>query len=98
MICPTLLPPYFQIEVVVLCAGLQMIGIWCVFTWHQLGKPEKLQLVELGPGRGTLMADLLRVRAQFHDTCVFFAACVAYHLGFTSCHARVTYVSFRCPV
>ena len=38
----------------------QMVGIWCVHTWMQLGQPQRLQLVELGPGRGTLMSDLLR--------------------------------------
>jgi len=44
---------------------LQMLGIWCVVLWQQLGCPSKLQLVELGPGRGTLMADLLRGTAAF---------------------------------
>lgn len=38
----------------------EMIGLWCVDTWHRLGAPAKLHLVELGPGRGTLMADALR--------------------------------------
>jgi NADH dehydrogenase [ubiquinone] 1 alpha subcomplex assembly factor 7 len=42
-----------------------MLGIWCVVVWQQLGCPSALQLVELGPGRGTLMADLLRGTAAF---------------------------------
>jgi NADH dehydrogenase [ubiquinone] 1 alpha subcomplex assembly factor 7 len=43
----------------------QMLGIWCVLLWQQLGQPGRLSLVELGPGRGTLMADLLRGTAAF---------------------------------
>lgn len=38
----------------------ELIGIWCVATYEALGRPKRLTLVELGPGRGTLMADLLR--------------------------------------
>ncbi len=48
---------------------IQMIGIWCVYLWHEMGSPKQLQLVELGPGRGTLMHDLLRViqiHIEFH--------------------------------
>jgi SAM-dependent MidA family methyltransferase len=37
-----------------------MIGIWAVTVWQALGSPPALRLVELGPGRGTLMADALR--------------------------------------
>lgn len=44
-----------------------MVGIWCVWLWQELGRPERLRLVELGPGRGTLMADLLRSTAAFPD-------------------------------
>lgn len=38
----------------------ELIGIWCVAAYEALGRPQRLSLVELGPGRGTLMADLLR--------------------------------------
>ncbi len=42
-----------------------MVGIWCVALWQQLGQPGRLHVVELGPGRGTLMADLLRGTSAF---------------------------------
>jgi len=42
----------------------EMIGIWVAQTWQQLGSPAKFSLVELGPGRGTLMADCVRVLSQ----------------------------------
>ena len=38
----------------------ELIGLWCAVTWRQLGSPSPVALVELGPGRGTLMADALR--------------------------------------
>jgi SAM-dependent MidA family methyltransferase len=38
----------------------EMLGLWCVQVWHDQGKPVPVRLVELGPGRGTLMADALR--------------------------------------
>jgi len=38
----------------------ELIGLWCADTWERLGRPAPLALVELGPGRGTLMADALR--------------------------------------
>ena len=48
----------------------EMIGIWCTQVWKQLGGGP-VSLVELGPGRGTLMADLLRATkntVEFHDS------------------------------
>ncbi|KAG2485427.1 hypothetical protein HYH03_015808 [Edaphochlamys debaryana] len=54
----------------------EMVGIWCVHTWMQLGQPPRLRLVELGPGRGTLMADLLRGTAGFKD----FSRSLSVHL------------------
>lgn len=38
----------------------ELIGLWCVDVWRQLGAPARFSLVELGPGRGTLMLDALR--------------------------------------
>eukprot|EP00944_MAST-04C_sp_MAST-4C-sp1_P011256 g11256.t1 len=45
----------------------EMIGVWCLSMWIDLGKPPSINLIELGPGRGTLMADLLRVCKQFPE-------------------------------
>jgi len=44
----------------------EMISIWCVLTWQTMGHPVPLQIVELGPGRGTLMADMLRSLSKLH--------------------------------
>ena len=38
----------------------ELIGIWCLAVWRVMGEPSPFRLIELGPGRGTLMADLLR--------------------------------------
>jgi len=38
----------------------EILAIWVMLSWEQLGKPVDIQLVELGPGRGTLMSDVWR--------------------------------------
>lgn len=38
----------------------ELVGLWCGVCWRLLGGADKIHLVELGPGRGTLMADALR--------------------------------------
>lgn len=38
----------------------ELLGLWIVQAWHDQGRPREKRLVELGPGRGTLMADALR--------------------------------------
>ena len=38
----------------------ELIGLWVAETWHAMGRPQPFALVEVGPGRGTLMADALR--------------------------------------
>ncbi|MDE0204370.1 MAG: SAM-dependent methyltransferase [Rhodospirillaceae bacterium] len=38
----------------------ELIGLWCAAVWQAMGEPQRVRLVELGPGRGTLLADALR--------------------------------------
>lgn len=42
----------------------ELIGIWCAALWPGLGVPGPVNLVELGPGRGTLMSDVCRAIAK----------------------------------
>ncbi len=45
----------------------EMIGMWCMSHWMSLGKPKTIDLLELGPGKGTLMKDILSVAKKFPD-------------------------------
>lgn len=51
----------------------EIIGIFMVHAWQQHGQPEGVRLAEIGPGRGTMMADMLRVIARLapalYDQC-----------------------------
>jgi NADH dehydrogenase [ubiquinone] 1 alpha subcomplex assembly factor 7 len=38
----------------------ELLGLWAASVWKAIGSPPLLRLVELGPGRGTMMADALR--------------------------------------
>jgi len=42
----------------------EMIGVFLADAWMKMGSPERITLVEAGPGRGTLMADILRATAK----------------------------------
>ena len=49
----------------------ELIGLWAVEVWREMGSPEPIQIIELGPGRGTMMHDMLRaanVIADFRKT------------------------------
>ncbi|QGM97863.1 class I SAM-dependent methyltransferase [Methylocystis parvus] len=39
----------------------ELIGVWTSEAWRMSGSPSPARLIELGPGRGTLMSDVLRV-------------------------------------
>ncbi|RYN59950.1 hypothetical protein AA0114_g1363 [Alternaria tenuissima] len=43
----------------------ELIGIWLYAEWLAQGKKEKVQIIEVGPGRGTLMDDVLRTISSF---------------------------------
>ncbi|GGC80304.1 class I SAM-dependent methyltransferase [Chelatococcus reniformis] len=48
----------------------ELIGLWVAAVWQTMGEPALVRLVELGPGRGTLMADAwraTRVLPRFRD-------------------------------
>lgn len=38
----------------------EMIALWCVDGWMKMGQPSAFNVLECGPGRGTLMSDVLR--------------------------------------
>jgi len=38
----------------------ELLGLWAASVWKAMGTPETVRLIELGPGRGTLMMDALR--------------------------------------
>ena len=45
----------------------ELIGLWCADAWEKMGRPAPVILAELGPGRGTLMADALRALKRAPD-------------------------------
>ena len=45
----------------------EIIGIWLISTWDTLGRPKKFNIVELGPGDGSLTKILLRTFQQFPE-------------------------------
>ncbi|HWV51909.1 class I SAM-dependent methyltransferase [Pseudorhodoplanes sp.] len=38
----------------------ELLGLWALSVWRMLDEPEAVNLIELGPGRGTMMRDALR--------------------------------------
>jgi len=58
----------------------ELVGAWCADIWRQMGMPNPVRLIEVGPGRGTLMSDALRATRQVHG----FHAALEIHLVETS--------------
>jgi NADH dehydrogenase [ubiquinone] 1 alpha subcomplex assembly factor 7 len=63
----------------------ELIGLWLVDLWQRAGQPASFRLVELGPGRGTLMADALRAAGKATPG---FVAAADLHLVETSPRLR----------
>ena len=64
----------------------ELIGLWAAHVWQAMGAPATVRLVELGPGRGTLMADILRAAKVLPA----FRAAIEVHLVETSPVLRAT--------
>jgi NADH dehydrogenase [ubiquinone] 1 alpha subcomplex assembly factor 7 len=58
----------------------ELIGLWAVAVWQQMGMPANVRLIEMGPGRGTLMMDALRAARAMPE----FRDAVSVHLVETS--------------
>jgi SAM-dependent MidA family methyltransferase len=58
----------------------ELLGLWSAVVWQGMGCPARILLVEVGPGRGTLMADAVRALAPIPP----FKAALSVHLVETS--------------
>jgi len=62
----------------------EMIGLWLADRWIKMGRPASVKLIELGPGRGTLMADIMRATEPVED----FQAAIEVHFVEASTQLR----------
>jgi len=58
----------------------ELVGLWCADLWRRMGSPDPVVVAELGPGRGTLMADFVRAATGVAG----FRAAMRLHLVETS--------------
>ncbi len=76
----------------------ELIGAWLVHAWHMAGAPAPAVLAEAGPGRGTLMVDILRA-ASVEPA---FIAAISVHLVETSPvlrdNQKATLAGVKCPL
>ena len=45
----------------------ELLALWVIDAWQQLGSPPSVQLIEMGPGRGVMMQDILRIAKKFPE-------------------------------
>jgi NADH dehydrogenase [ubiquinone] 1 alpha subcomplex assembly factor 7 len=38
----------------------ELLGVWAATAWELMGRPDEVRLIEMGPGDGTLMGDILK--------------------------------------
>lgn len=44
----------------------ELVAVWCLNEWRKISAPSPFQVVELGPGRGTLSVDILKTFTHFN--------------------------------
>ncbi len=54
----------------------EVLGLWAIQCWQDMGSPKRVHLIELGPGRGIMMSDMLRAARLAPD----FLAAIHVHL------------------
>ncbi|KAJ1999960.1 hypothetical protein GGI04_004346 [Coemansia thaxteri] len=54
----------------------EIMAVWYAMHWETMGRPAKTSFVELGPGRGTLMNDIMRASKRFK---AFYASIQGIH-------------------
>lgn len=59
----------------------QLVAVWLYTEWQKIGSPKPFQIIELGPGRGTLIQDVIRALSQFG-----LSDCISLHLVEVSPH------------
>ncbi len=65
----------------------ELVGVWLISAWQALGRPADAMVVEIGPGRGTLMKDIVRTLARIAPA---LRGSASFHLVETSSALRVT--------
>ncbi|KAF1999634.1 DUF185-domain-containing protein [Amniculicola lignicola CBS 123094] len=71
----------------------EMVGLWLYTEWLAQGKKDKVQIIEVGPGRGTLMDDVLRTISNFKS---FGRSIEAIYLVEASPHLRKQQAKLLC--
>ncbi len=54
----------------------ELLGLWALSVWRMMGEPDRIRLIELGPGRGTMMRDALARRKSAAGIPIWRCRCI----------------------